>query len=301
MKGHDRVTQPGLSVVLDGWTAPESVKLDGSTLRYDLATSRTVLPGPAADLLSRFVALAEGDGDAIRDVAQGWGPLAPDQEPLSVETESVDEWRRWARRVNAVLGFAGALHKGKIPDADDRRVLMEWDEKPSWPVNKNSPEYRDAIRDWRSNVELGLVDADREWLADVQAGQVAAWIADSRTGHPDVPSWAVPSWADSRNLAYFVNGLLARGRVVPEVQWFERGRLSDAPSFSLRTRSLFGAVALTVASRTANASVPSLCADCGVRFVSPGRRGYCDECATPQAKSRRSSRRHRARQGRRTG
>jgi hypothetical protein len=124
---------------------------------------------------------------------------------------------------------------------------------------------------------------------------VDEWI-DPRTGQPDIPPWAVPSRADSRNLAFLVNELLSLGRVVPEFQWFERGRLSDAPSFSLRTRSLFGAVALTVASHAANSSMPTLCAECGLRFVSPGRRGYCDECATPRAKSRRSSQRYRARQ-----
>jgi len=104
-------------------------------------------------MLHRFVALAEADGDDIRDVAQGWGPLAPDNEPLYVETEDVDDWRRWARRVDAILRFAGTLHKGEIPARDDRRVMWEWGGgRVSWPVKKNSPEYRDAVREWRADV-----------------------------------------------------------------------------------------------------------------------------------------------------
>src|SRR5260370_11019120 len=145
--------KPGLSIGLASWNAPASVELsaDESTLVYDQLEVRLIAPGPAGHMLRRFVALSEAGPDAIRDVAQGWGPLALDGEPLNVLTERVKDWRLWAGRVRALLNFAGELHKGKIPDPGDRRVLWEWDHRPSWPVLKRSPEYREAVRACQSN------------------------------------------------------------------------------------------------------------------------------------------------------
>jgi len=357
MKDEPRMSgrPPGLSLELIGWDAPGSVWLsaDDSTLIYDQSELRPVSVGTARHMLNCFIELAsdESTAEQVLDVAKGWGPLGlddavePSSNPLNVDHERVEDWQLWARRVRAVLSFAGALHRGLDPEPEDRRVLTEWDPRMSWPVRERSPEYHDAVRAWREKSEAetrpvreraaadrllkqmerespGLMQQKAEEVAQVaeaerdkidRPGSVtdeerAAWkkaVFKGNDGqvdaglpvvaHDAVPQWAVPSWADSRQLAFCVNRLLSQGRVVPELQWSERGRDSDAPSFALWTAGFFGAIALATAAAVTERKTPMFCAECKYRFVRPPGRRYCDECGSQRAKWRRADAKRRAR------
>ncbi len=99
--------------------------VDRQVLKVDTAaTLVTDLRRPPSFLLDRFIGLTDATDAEIYRFAQRFGVLSVDAfSDRGLYEESLDEWRRWARRVRAAVAIAACLHQEKDRRAEDWALL----------------------------------------------------------------------------------------------------------------------------------------------------------------------------------
>jgi DNA-directed RNA polymerase subunit RPC12/RpoP len=202
-----------------------------------------------ADLLLRFVRLADASPQHICDFAARWGVLGickhgvpsshnPGCRPRSNDEydywETLEVWRHFARHARALLNVAARLHDEKLGEAADWRVVYE------------------------------------------QSGQVAPWWNRSH-GSLGVERLA---------LADCVNEWLLIGNVRPALTWSPGEGCSS--KVGLAGSGLFGVLAIRILMAVSRTAGLALCSWCGEPYAPKrrpraDRRNYCPKCGIKAA------------------
>ena len=82
-----------------------------------------------ARLCEFFIRLAEGEKEMIRRFAARWGPLHYPRSDVvlpGTETETVEEWQRFATLARALLRCSAAFGRGEYGIAEDWQTIALW-------------------------------------------------------------------------------------------------------------------------------------------------------------------------------
>jgi predicted RNA-binding Zn-ribbon protein involved in translation (DUF1610 family) len=126
-------------LVSDNLAIPETQKLAGGDLQFSAKIARHVTPN-APGLLTDFAGLAESEPWALLRYAKRFGPLGlcgkhslpvlhaarpcwPKRVDQNMFAESLVGWRRYARRVSAILAIAAAQRRGERGDVGNWRRI----------------------------------------------------------------------------------------------------------------------------------------------------------------------------------
>ena len=269
------------------WEVP-STKLRGDWLVSSEWTVEQRVSMPKTGLLRRFCNLSSSQNDAIHRFAKRYGPLRlceqhrlpqghPQLERCDARrvsgdmstAESVDDWRRWARRFVGTLGMAGAIHgRRRIAAVDVRDAL-------------------DGLSNWEGT-------AGRLSPPHVIAGVL---IEPNGTETPEpLPDWQPPSVNEQfLHLARWLNFLMAIsgvGRRVEKVA--RRHQLALLDGFSPAC-PLFGTLVLELVATCSDVRTVARCVHCGTAFTPAARtQRYCPKCRDPKVRWRRAQQRRRA-------
>jgi hypothetical protein len=234
--------------------------------------ARRVVPG--ADMLRRFVGLADAPPTKVVAFARTWGPLGicehglPSSHSIDCEPvgwngrggwEPVEIWRRYARRARALLLVSDRLRTGSPGDIEELRPLA-----------------RDLA---------------------------AVLLAAGRFGGGTRTRVCPPDWWTLVNSV--VNRWLVEGDVRPRLLMSgndARPRLALTPTwrFPVPEFSLFGVLGMQLAFAASGEKGLAFCSACGGGFepgrqLRAGERHYCDECRASGAPQRWATAAHRAR------
>jgi hypothetical protein len=186
--GSETIEKP---LVSDELQIPKSLTLKAGLLQFSATIGMRVAPN-AAGLLTDFAALGNADDREIFRYAKRFGPLGLCEKhnfpvlhnaqpcwPKRVETgvfaESTTAWRRYAKRVNAILSIAVAMRGDKMGALDDWQTLLSAGAKA---ISSSSAKHRTwllalAVNGLIENAQPKLLvypDAAKDRLQIVFAG-----------------------------------------------------------------------------------------------------------------------------------
>jgi len=145
---------------------------------------------PPKNLLHSFIKLHKSDNEAILKFAQKWGRLSLCQHgfpwthsrapvfPLIREKmnstwctwqleESIDSWKKWASKFNAILNLAARIYQRRHGEINDWRLVFEdsgWTQASYYLGHENSQDINEVFDGyWTSHT----FTAERMWLMDI--------------------------------------------------------------------------------------------------------------------------------------
>jgi hypothetical protein len=261
-------------LVADALAIPESLKVEGDFLLFSSEIRKRVAPD-AAGLLTAFAGLADTDAHAILRYAKRFGPLGicgRHKLPVfhAVElcwpkradsgfAEPIATWRRYAKRVSAILSIAAALRRHEPASADAWRPLL-----PLFGISSLDDDEAPDDDDEAASVHTWLLGQALNDLLDEARPQPAVRLDDAGRLRITFRGAGLPSGA----LPSPPRGLRVTGR---DVSW-----LSSAGN-------LLSAIALQTAMAAAGHSGLTRCADCGclyrpARALPLDRLHFCKKC-----------------------
>ena len=117
----DRPVNRGLLLV------PSVIRVTNDCLQWpDFHTGETyyeVEPGPK--VLEEFVRSSNASADRILNYARRFGPLGygSSSEKDGWQSEPLDDWRKFGRRVRAILNISAQLHQGELGNSKDWDII----------------------------------------------------------------------------------------------------------------------------------------------------------------------------------